>query len=274
CDAIVHLAGLAHQQASTASRLPEFLRINAEGTRLLARSASRARVRRFVFVSSIAAVRTRSDTPVDDSTPCAPTDAYGCSKLEAERALLGELKNAPTDWCILRPPLVYGPGNPGNMRRLLQLMSSGLPLPLASIRNRRSFIFVDNLVDALVRVLRHPPKVCSTYVLSDGSDFSTPELVTALAAAAGRRVRLFPVPVSVLGMLGRAGDAAGALLDKTVGLSTAVDRLVGSLPVDGTRFRQSFEWHPRINPDAALRQTARAPLGPAHTRPDSAQKST
>jgi nucleoside-diphosphate-sugar epimerase len=258
-DAVVHLAALAHQKGSAAKRLPEFLRINTEGTRLLARSAARGSARRFIFVSSIAAVCTRSNAPVDDRTPSAPADAYGCSKLEAERALVSELEYGATDWCILRPPLVYGPDNPGNMRRLLRLMRTGLPLPLGAIRNRRSFLFVDNLVDAILNVLRYPQTVRSTYVLSDGSDFSTPELVRALAAAAGCRVRLMAVPVSVLTALGRAGDAMLALLGVSPGLdSTAVDRLVGSLPVDGTRFRQSFGWQPPVGLDRALQLTGRA----------------
>jgi nucleoside-diphosphate-sugar epimerase len=211
CDTVVHLAGLAHEPGRDASRAAEFRSINTEGTRLLARAAARNGVRKFIFVSSIAAVCTRSDAPVDDRTPCAPTDAYGWSKFEAEQALAAELKDSAADWCILRPPLVYGPGNPGNMRRLIRLMGTGLPLPLASIRNRRSFIFVDNLVDAILSVLQHEGVVRSTYVLSDGSDFSTPDLVRALASAVGCRVRLLAIPVSLLRILGRAADVLHAL---------------------------------------------------------------
>lgn len=269
CDAVVHLAGLAHQRGPASNRAVDFRRINTEGTRLLARATARGGVRRFVFVSSIAAVCTRSDTPVDDRTPCAPTDAYGCSKLEAEQALTVELKDSATDWCILRPPLVYGPGNPGNMRRLIRLTGTGLPLPLASIRNRRSFMFVDNLVDAMLSVLRHEGVVRSTYVLSDGSDFSTPDLVRALAAAAGCRVRLLAMPVSVLTVLGRAGDAVHALLGRSLGIdSTAIDRLVGSLPVDGARFRRCFGWHPPVGLDLAFQQMGRALVETRQSSPD------
>jgi len=259
CDAVVHLAALAHQQGRAADRGLEFRRVNTEGTRLLARAAALGGVQKFVFISSIAAICTRSDSPVDDRTPCMPTDAYGCSKFDAEQALIAEFTASATDWCILRPPLVYGPGNPGNMRRLLRIMATGLPLPLASIHNRRSLMFVDNLVDAILSVLQHAGVVRSTYVLSDGSDFSTPELVRALAAAAGSRARLLAVPVSALSMLGRAADALHALLGKSLGIdSTAIDRLVGSLPVDGTRFRRSFGWHPPVGPDQAFQQMGRA----------------
>jgi nucleoside-diphosphate-sugar epimerase len=259
CDAVVHLAALAHQPGLAADRMPEFRRVNTEGTRLLARAAVCGGVRKFVFLSSVAAVCTRSDAPVEDRTPCAPTDVYGRSKFEAESALVAEFKDSRADWCILRPPLVYGPGNPGNMRRLMRLVGTGLPLPFASIRNRRSFMFVDNLVDAILSVLRHRAVVRSTYVLSDGSDFSTPELVRALAAAAGCRARLLAVPVSLLTVLGRVADAVHALLGRPVGIdSTAIDRLVGSLLVDGSRFRQAFAWQPPFSRDQAFEQMARA----------------
>ncbi len=262
CDAVVHLAALAHQSGHAARRAPEFRRVNTEGTRLLARAAARGGARRFIFVSSIAAVCTRSDAPVDDATPCAPTDAYGRSKLDAERAVAAELQGSATDWCILRPPLIYGPGNPGNMRRLLRLMDTGLPLPFASIRNRRSFMFVDNLVDAMLCVLRHTGAVRSTYVISDGSDFSTPDLVKALAAAAARRVRLLAMPVSMLTALGRAADAVSALARKPLGIdSTAIDRLVGSLCVDGSAFRRSFGWNPPVGVEQAFQQMGGSAAG-------------
>ena len=259
CEVVVHLAGLAHQQGHAASHSAEFSRVNTEGTRLLAQAAARSGVRKFVYMSSIAAVCTRSDTPVDDRTPCAPTDVYGRSKLEAERALIAELEGSATDWCILRSPLVYGPGNPGNMRRLMRLMDSGLPLPFASIRNRRSFMFVDNLIDAMLNVMLHEDAIRSTYVLSDGSDFSTPDLVRALAAGTGRRARLIRAPVAALTALGHAADAVHALLGRSLGIdSTAIDRLVSSLSVDGSRFRRCFDWCPPIEPSEAFRRMGRA----------------
>jgi nucleoside-diphosphate-sugar epimerase len=134
-------------------------------------------------------------------------------------------------------------------------MGTGLPLPFASISNLRSFMFVDNLVDAMLCVLRHEGTVRSTYVLSDGSDFSTPALVRALAAATGQRVRLLAVPVSALTILGRIGDALHAVIGRSFGIdSTAIDRLVSSLPVDGSRFRRCFDWHPPVNLQDAIRR--------------------
>jgi nucleoside-diphosphate-sugar epimerase len=270
CDLVVHLAALAHQPGrADARREAEFRRVNTDGTRMLARAAAHAGVRRFVLVSSIAAVCTRSEAPVDDVTACTPTDAYGRSKFQAEQVLAAELKDSATDWCILRPPLVYGPGNPGNMRRLIRLMSMGLPLPFGSIRNRRSFMFVDNLVDAMLKALRHEDAVRSTYVLSDGSDFSTPELVMALAAATNCRVRLLPIPVSALTLLGRTGDAFQALLGRPLGIdSTAIDRLVGSLTVDGSGFCRYFGWRPPIAVDQAFQQMGRVLLETQQSQSD------
>jgi nucleoside-diphosphate-sugar epimerase len=265
CEAVVHLAALAHQPGRRGvGRLAEFVRVNAEGTRLLAHAAGAADVRRFVLVSSVGAICTSSDATVDDRTPSTPGDDYGHSKLRAERALVAELRNTPVDWCILRPPLVYGPEAPGNVRRLLRLIASGLPLPFGAIRNRRSFIFVDNLVDAIVAVLRHPQPIRSSYVLSDGSDFTTPELVRALAAAAGVKARLLRWPPALLRLGGRAGDVANLLLGTAVGFdSYSIERLSGSLAVDGTRFRMCFNWQPPVGREEALRLTC-ADTGAGH----------
>ncbi len=259
CDAIIHLAALAHQRASAEDRLPEYLRVNAQGTARLARAAARAGAHRFVFVSSIAAICTRSEAAVDEQTLNTPIDPYGRSKLEGERALISELKDSATDWCILRPPLVYGPANPGNMQRLLRLIGTRWPLPLGSIRNRRSFVFIDNLTDALVAVLRHPRPIRSTFVLSDGTDLSTPELIRALAEGAGLHVSLWPLPVALLRLIGWAGDAARMLFGQSPGLySTSIDRLIGSLPVNGSRFNAVFAWQPPVSAGEALRRTGQS----------------
>jgi len=198
-----------------------------------------------VFMSSIS-VYGRGAQRIDERAPLAPEDDYGRSKLLAEQALESELSDGATDWCILRPPLIYGRGCPGNMPRLQRLVASGVPLPFAAVHNRRSFMCVDNLIDAVLKVLQFPGKVRAAYVLSDGSDFGTPELLRALAAGSGRPLRLMSVPVRWLRALGRAGDLAADTLRIPVPDSRAIDSLVGSLLVDSARFRDVFAWQPPL----------------------------
>jgi nucleoside-diphosphate-sugar epimerase len=246
-DAVVHLAALVHQDGRGAHRpWGDFERINVAGTRVLARACRAAGVRRLVFMSSIS-VYGRGTQRIDEGAPLAPQDDYGRSKLLAEQALEAELSNGPTDWCILRPPLVYGRGCPGNMPRLQRLVARGLPLPFGAVRNRRSFMFVDNLVDAVMTVLRFPGEIRAAYALSDGSDFATLELLRVLAAGSGRPLHLLSVPVSWLRALGRAGDLAARTLHiRAAPGSRTIDSLVGSLSVDSARFREDFAWVPPL----------------------------
>ena len=243
-DAVVHLAALVHQQAARARRA-EFARVNTEGTRLLARACQACGVRRLVFLSSIS-VYGRGTSRIDEGVAVHPEEDYGRSKLAAEQALASELAAGVTDWCVLRPPLVYGRDAPGNMPRLQRLASSGLRLPFGAVRNRRSFMFVDNLLDAITTVLNFRGEIRAAFVLSDGSDFGTLELVRALAVGAGRAPRLLNVPVALLRLLGAGGSALGALgLHAAPDLRT-IDSLVGTLTVDSTRFRQKFAWQPPV----------------------------
>jgi len=249
CDVLVHLAALAHQTGHVEGRWQEFQHVNVELTRVLARTARESGVRRFVFVSSVAAVCSQSDAVVDERTSPRPDSDYGRSKLAAEQAIQQELQGSGCDWCIVRPPLVYGPGNPGNMARLMRVIERGWPLPVGAIHNRRSFIYIDNLVDALSRVALHPAPIASVYFLNDGSDFSTPELIRALADSMHKRIRLVAVPVGLLRLLGRVGD----LLGGPGGLdSYSVERLVGSMAVSGASFSRDFQWRPPVGRDAAI----------------------
>jgi nucleoside-diphosphate-sugar epimerase len=260
CDVVIHLAALAHQIGrSAAGRSAEFRHVNVELTRSVARASLAARVKRVVFVSSIAAMCSHSEERVDESRSCEPQDDYGRSKLEAERILDSELSGSVVDWCILRPPLIYGPGNPGNMARLLRLTGSGLPLPLGAIHNQRSFMFIDNLVDAIISVVAHPREIRAAYVVGDDSHFSTPQLVSALAAAGGRTVRMVVVPVGLLKLAGRLGDFAGHMLGMNTGIdSYSVERLTSSLPVSSERFRREFSWRPPVDVQSAIARTGKA----------------
>ena len=156
-DIVVHLAARAHiLQDKASDPEAEFLGVNTEGTVNLVKQSIAAGVKRFVFVSSIGAMTSSSDRPLTESAPCQPDTPYGRSKLQAEQAIVQLASQSAMTWTILRPPLVYGAGNPGNMERLIKLVQTGLPLPFGAVKNRRSLIYVGNLVDAIASTLNHP----------------------------------------------------------------------------------------------------------------------
>ena len=184
-DAVIHLAGRAHVPTKNADAETEelYFRINTEGTRALAEQAAAAGAKHFVFLSSCHAVAAESDAILNAETTPRSLSAYGHSKLEAERAIRKALSNTACAWTILRPPLVYGKGNKANFGLLLKLVKSGIPRPLASVRNRRSFIYVENLVDVIVTCLGNPKAFGKTYLPSETKDVSTPELIRKIAKA-------------------------------------------------------------------------------------------
>lgn len=252
---VVHLAGLAHQAGVNEEDISaDFYRVNTEGTRSLAKAvAERASVKRVVFVSSIKALP-KNGCPSEE-----PDSIYGRSKKLAEGAVETELRGAASDWCVLRPCLVYGPGNPGNMARLLRLINSGLPLPFASIHNRRSFIFVGNLVSAIVSCLSHPGASRETFTVSDGEPVSTPELLEELSKSAGRRLRLFPLPMPVLKGVARCGDVIKYVTGVSVGWdSYSVERLCGSLVASCSDIQERTGWTPPFSKKQGLHITVQS----------------
>jgi nucleoside-diphosphate-sugar epimerase len=184
-DAVVHLAGLAavDGSGSSAELETEYRKVNVEGARALAKQAAKAGVKHFVFMSSLHSVAANSDERLSERTEPHPVSAYGRSKLAAEKAIQEELRTSGCAWTILRPPLVYGRGNQANFGLLLKLVKTGIPLPLASVRNRRSFIYVENLVDLISKCLGNANAFGKVYLPSDGEDVSTPELIRAIARA-------------------------------------------------------------------------------------------
>jgi nucleoside-diphosphate-sugar epimerase len=244
---VVHLAARAHMMDERAADpLAECRRVNVEGTRALARAAVRAGVRRLVYVSSIK-VNGESTTEhaFRESDEPRPQDAYGVSKWEAELALAEIAAGTSLETVVLRPPLVYGPHVKGNFLALLGAVHRGLPLPLDCVRNVRSLLYVGNLVSAIAAALTHPAAANRTFLVSDGEDVSSPQLVRQLAAAFGRPARLLPLPVPALRTLG-----------VITGKAAAVARLTGSLQVDAGLLGRTLDWTPPFTLEAGLRATA------------------
>jgi nucleoside-diphosphate-sugar epimerase len=250
--AVVHLAARVHMTGEDASTaLPLFRAVNAAGSLALARAARDAGVRRLVLLSTTTVYGDRSHgRPFDESSPTAPATPYAQSKLEAEQLVAQALAGSSTALVVLRPPLVYGPGAKGNFARLLSLVQRRVPLPLASIRNRRSLVFVDNLVDAIVCALDHPAAAGRTYVVSDGEDVSTPDLIARTAAALGRPPRLFAFPPALLRLAGRL-----------LGRADEISRLLDDMAVDSSRIRAELGWRPPFSLTEGLARSVRPPLG-------------
>lgn len=244
-DVVVHCAARAHVMKEVAvDPLTVYRQVNVEGTLALARQAALAGVRRFVFISSIGVNGNQTSVPftVNDE-PC-PQEPYAVSKFEAEQGLISLSSELGMEIVIIRPPLVYGSGAPGNFGSLLKWVGKGIPLPLGAVQNnRRSFVAVDNLVDLIVTCIDHPSAANQTFLVADGEDVSTAELLQRMARAMNRKARLLPVPVWML-------EKAASLLGK----GDVARRLCGSLQLDITHTRQHLAWVPPIDLNEGLRR--------------------
>jgi len=248
-DAVIHLAARVHvMRESVADPLAAFREVNVEGTLNLARQAARAGVGRFVFLSSVKVCGEETDPghPFTEDMAHKPDDPYALSKYEAEQGLLALAAETGMEVVIIRPPLVYGPGVKANFLSLLRVLDKGLPLPLGALANRRSLVYLENLVDFIILCLEHPAAANEVFLVSDGEDMSTSELLRRMARALGRPARLIPVPQGLL--------AAGLAM---VGKGEIARRLCGSLQVDIGKARQVLSWQPPYSVDYGLRQTAR-----------------
>lgn len=255
-DAVVHLAARVHVMRDRAEDpLAEFRRVNVEGTRVLLEEAVRAGVRKLVFASSVKAVGEGGDEALTEGTTPAPADPYGVSKLEAEALVRETAERNALHAPILRFPLVYGPGMKGNMLRLFGLVDRGVPLPFGSVRNRRSMLYVENAVEAVLAVLSAPEAGRELFLCSDGEDLSTPGLVRAVASALGRPARLLPVPPALFLAGGRVGDVVARVAPFPL-TSAAVDRLLGSLYVDSSRLGRIAGFRPPVSVAEGLERTA------------------
>jgi nucleoside-diphosphate-sugar epimerase len=245
--AVLHLGARVHViHEAAVDPQGAFHRVNVDATRRLAIEASKAGIHRFVFVSSIGVngnqTRGRAFTEADNPNPQGP---YAQSKLEAEVALSEVARTSKLEVVTIRPPLVYGPGVKANFLRLLRWVDRGVPLPLASVRNQRSLVYVGNLCSAFVRCLEHADAAGRTFLVDDGRAVSTPELVRGIGRALARPVRLIACPPSALrlgaALLGRRDDA---------------ERLVGDLVVDASAITQRLGWTPPYSLDEGLAATA------------------
>lgn len=243
---VVHLAARVHVMSPTEADRAEYERTNVAGTERLAGAAARAGVKRFVFLSSVKVNGEMTvNRPFRADDRAQPLDDYGRSKLEAERRLSSIAANAGMRIAIIRSPLVYGPGVRANFLRLLSWADRALPLPLSRVENSRSLVSVWNLCDLIWSLLLRESPAAGVYMVCDGEDISTPELIRRLARFMGRPVRLFPVPIGLL----RVGAAL-------VGKSGEFKRLCGSLAVDMSETRMRLGWAPPLSLDAGLQRTA------------------
>ncbi len=246
-DVVIHTAALTHiVRNDDLDPLDEFRRVNVEGTLNLARQAANAGVRRFVLISSIkvSGEATLPARPFTADDPVAPVDAYALSKAEAEVQLMQVGKETGMEVTIIRPPIIYGPGVSGNFASLISWVRRGLPLPLGGVsHNRRSFVGVDNLVDLILLCAHHPKAANQIFLISDGEDLSTTELLRKIGNALNQPARMLWVPAEVISFI------AGLLGKKKIS-----QRLLGSLQVDISKTCELLDWKPSVAVDEGLRR--------------------
>ena len=245
-SSVVHAAARAHvMKDQSADPLAEFRRVNVAGTLNLAQQAAAAGVKRLVFVSSIKVngEQTQIGQPFTEKDGATPVDAYGISKYEAEVGLRRIAKETGMEVVIIRPVLVYGPGVKGNFLSMMRWLHKGIPLPFGAINNSRSLVALDNLVDFIITSLKHPAAANQTFLVSDGEDLSTTQLLQYTSAAMQVKPCLIPLPTSLIQSVG-----------KLLGKSEVVQRLCGNLQVDITKARHLLGWMPPISVKEGLRR--------------------
>lgn len=247
CDIVIHLAARVHVMHDVAENpLAAFLAVNLNGTVNLAYAAAKANVKRFVYVSSIKVNGEFTEKqPFSEDDASNPQDPYAVSKWQAEQALRLIEQETGMEVVILRPPLIYGAGVKANFASLLKLVDKALPLPLASINNKRSLIYLGNFVDAVVTCAKHPNAAGQTFLVSDGEGVSMAELVEKIAFSLNKPSYVFPFPVAIMRFFAK-------LVNKT----TSLDRLSQSLVVDSTKIYKTLSWQPPFTMEEGLKITA------------------
>jgi nucleoside-diphosphate-sugar epimerase len=246
-DCVVHCAARVHMMNETdADPLEAFRRVNTQGTLNLAALAAKQGVRRFIYLSSIKTLgeETLPGRAFRYHDTLNPQDAYGISKAEAEAALTKLAADTEMELVIIRPPLVYGPGVKANFASLMKLARRNLPLPLGAIRNKRSMVSLDNLVDLIETCINHPLAANQVFLVSDDHDVSTTELLETMTRAAGKKPRLLPVPMKVIEKLAQL-----------LGKSAIADRLCGSLQVDISHTKETLGWKPPVSFEEGIKRS-------------------
>ena len=249
---VIHTAARVHvMDDSVADPLVEFRKVNVDATLNLARQAADAGVKRFIFISSVKVNGeiTQLGQPFQPNDNYIPDDPYGLSKYEAEQGLLALAKETGMEVVIIRPPLVYGPGVRANFASMMKWVNKGVPLPLGTIKNQRSLVALDNLVSFIIHCIDHPQAANEVFLISDGEDVSTTELLQKVAKAFGKQARLVSVPVSWMSFAARL-----------IGKGDMTNRLFGSLQVDSSKARNLLGWKPVTTMDEQLKKTADAYL--------------
>ncbi|MDC0989946.1 NAD-dependent epimerase/dehydratase family protein [Rhodospirillales bacterium] len=245
-EVIIHLAARVHIMRDQSQNPMEAFRcVNTLGTKSLALQAANAGIKRFIFLSTVKVAGETS--PLDgfkESGPISPNDPYSISKYEAEQELLKIAQRSSMEVVIIRPPLVYGPNVKGNFLSLLKLAKRNYPLPLNSINNKRSLIFVDNLTDAITKAVDHPKAANKIFFLSDEENLSTTELINKISRAFGTKARIFNIPQKYLILLG-----------KITGNTDIIKRLTQTLTVDSTRIKSDLNWSPPFQSDFGIEKT-------------------
>ena len=246
-DAVLHLAGRVHIFNDYSSNsLAEYRHVNVDATLNLAWKAAAANVKRFIFLSSIKVngEETPMDHPCSENSLPNPCDPYAISKYEAEQGLWSIARKTGMEVVVIRSPLVYGPGVKANFLRLLQYLDKGIPLPLRAINNKRSFVFLDNLIDFIITCLNHPAAANQLFLVADSHDLGTPELLHLLAGYLGCHDRLFSVPPKILGLIARV-----------CGRTAEIQRLSSSLQVDISKAKTLLGWSPPFTVADGLEKT-------------------
>lgn len=244
-DTLIHLAGRAHVMNDTAEDIYQaYAAVNIDYTLKVAELAKRLKIKRFIFLSSVKVNGETSVEPFTENDTPSPLDAYGQTKLEAEIKLKEFCAAHQLELVIIRPPLIYGPGVKANFKQLIKLCLLPLPLPFAAVNNKRSFVSLDNLVDFIILCSWHPQAANQTFLISDGEDMSTAELVKIIRQLNHRNPWLFSVPSSTL-----------EKLFKLIGKSRLTQRLLGSLQVDITKARVMLGWQPKLSFQSGMAKT-------------------